>query len=62
MNFKYPFSAIGHHLEDEVFDILKDANKTMKTYAGYYQEKFEKEFSGKFQYLLLLPFQMQLAD
>ncbi len=59
MNFKYPFSAIGHHLEDEVFDILKDANKTMKTYTqGYYQEKFEKEFSEKFQ----LPFTLAISN
>ena len=59
MNFKYPFSAIGHHLEDEVFDLLKEANKTMKTYTqGYYQEKFEKEFSEKFE----LPFTLAVSN
>ena len=53
LNFKYPFSAIGHHLEDEVFDLLKEANKTMKTYTqGYYQEKFEKETKSIEQILI----------
>ena len=46
MEYKYPFSSIGHRLEDEIFDILKEANKNMSTYTqGFFQEKFEKDFS-----------------
>ena len=49
LQFQYPFSGIGHHLENEIFDILKNANKNMNTYTqGPYQEKFEKDFSFKF--------------
>lgn len=49
MIYKYPFSAIGHRLEDEIFDILKEANKNMATYTqGFFQEKFEKDFSERY--------------
>jgi len=49
MIYKYPFSSIGHRLEDEIFDILKEANKNMATYTqGFFQEKFEKDFSEKY--------------
>ena len=49
MEYKYPFSSIGHRLEDEIFDILKEANKEMSTYTqGLFQEKFEKDFSDKY--------------
>ncbi len=50
MEFKYPFSGIGHHLENEIFDIMKNANKNMNTYTqGPYQENFEKDFFLKYQ-------------
>lgn len=50
MQFQYPFAGIGHHLENEIFDILKNANKDMNTYTqGPYQEKFEKNFAEKFE-------------
>ena len=49
MIYKYPFSSIGHRLEDEIFDILKEANKNMATYTqGFFQEKFEKDFSERY--------------
>tara|TARA_Y100001968_G_scaffold280565_1_gene277200 strand:+ start:68908 stop:70089 length:1182 start_codon:yes stop_codon:yes gene_type:complete len=49
MKYRYPFSGIGHRLEDEIFEILKNENKTMDSYTqGRFQEKFESEFENKF--------------
>ncbi|MBI96859.1 hypothetical protein CL656_06925 [bacterium] len=49
MKYRYPFAAIGHRLEPEIFDILKEANNSMSTYTqGIYQSKFESDFQNKF--------------
>ncbi len=49
MDYKFPFSSIGHRLEDEIFDLLKESNSEMSTYTqGKYLSKFQSDFQDQF--------------
>ena len=47
MDYKIPFSAVGHRIEEEYIDKLKDLANSGKTYTqGFFQEKFEEDFKN----------------
>jgi len=46
MSFEFPFLGIGHRIEPELFDLLKEASYSMSTYTqGVYMREFESKFS-----------------
>ena len=48
MEYKYPFSSIGYRLEDEIFDILKEANKKcLLILKVYFKKNLKKIFQKK---------------